>query len=152
MKMKAVLIGIALILALSNAQAQKGEMRQRMEAQKTAFITKALNLDTETAQKFWPVYNEYENERKALRDSYSIRDRREGGDLSDAEAEKMLVDIIELERKNLVLKEKYIDKMKSVISVRQIIRLYRTERQFKEQMLRGVRNRSENRRDRSGRR
>ncbi len=52
---------------VTQAQQRDGE---RLEALKVAFLTKKLSLNPEEAQKFWPVYNEYQTElRKARQDS-----------------------------------------------------------------------------------
>ena len=40
---------------------------ERLEALKIAFITKELNLSPEEAQRFWPVYNNYSQELKKVR-------------------------------------------------------------------------------------
>jgi len=40
---------------------------QRLEAYKIAYLTKKLNLSPSEAQKFWPIYNKYQEEVKNLR-------------------------------------------------------------------------------------
>lgn len=40
---------------------------ERVKALKIAYITQALNLTSDEAQKFWPVYNVYDNEIKKAR-------------------------------------------------------------------------------------
>ena len=62
------LLGIILFLNMSTeliAQ-ERREHYQRIEAIKVAFITKKLDLTTEEAQKFWPVYNNYQKELMVL--------------------------------------------------------------------------------------
>ena len=46
---------------------QKGGGGARLEAYKIAYITKRLNLTPEEAQKFWPIYNKYTTDMRALR-------------------------------------------------------------------------------------
>jgi len=43
------------------------EKRKKIESQKIAFITKALDLSSEEAQVFWPVYNDFSDEMKTIR-------------------------------------------------------------------------------------
>ena len=38
---------------------QDGREGGRLEAYKIAYLTQRLNLSTEEAQKFWPIYNKY---------------------------------------------------------------------------------------------
>ncbi len=52
----------------AGAQAQKKgknpeQWREKMKAEKVAFITSKVNLSVEEAQKFWPVYNEISERR-----------------------------------------------------------------------------------------
>ena len=57
-----------MLLFLSlNVVAQKN--RERIKALKVSFITERLDLTEKEAQKFWAVYNEYEN--KVFKIKYS---------------------------------------------------------------------------------
>ncbi len=50
----------------------------RIQALKIAYLTKKLNLSPEEAQKFWPVYNKYEDEiRKVKLDNRADELKRE---------------------------------------------------------------------------
>ena len=40
---------------------------ERVQALKVAFITKALNLTSAEAEKFWPIYNEFQDKRDVVR-------------------------------------------------------------------------------------
>src|SRR5436190_20382368 len=42
------------------------EKKEHIEALKVSYITQKLNLTKEEAQKFWPVYNEYQDTKDAL--------------------------------------------------------------------------------------
>jgi hypothetical protein len=69
--MKKYLLLILLTLGiLSDGWAQDGEQRDganKLEALKIAYLTKKLDLSTEEAQRFWPVYNKYAEEIKRVR-------------------------------------------------------------------------------------
>ena len=43
------------------------QKRERIESMKIGFITDKLSLSTEEAQKFWPVYNEYQAKQEKIR-------------------------------------------------------------------------------------
>jgi hypothetical protein len=62
--MKRVLLISTLFLAGFYVQAQSGS---RIETLKIAYITNKLNLSSEEAQKFWPIYNNYSLELKVAR-------------------------------------------------------------------------------------
>ena len=68
-----LLVFCALTFAGTTAIAQDKsaqERRERVESAKIAFLTDKMSLTTEQAQKFWPLYNEYEAKRRALLKSY----------------------------------------------------------------------------------
>ncbi len=46
------------------------EARERIEAQRIAFITDQLHLTPDEAARFWPIYNEYKDGLKDLRDEF----------------------------------------------------------------------------------
>jgi Skp family chaperone for outer membrane proteins len=46
---------------------ENSKMAQSIDALKMAYITKELNLSSEEAQKFWPIYNNYSSELKKAR-------------------------------------------------------------------------------------
>ena len=62
-------------------------------------------------------------------------------DMSDAEIEKWLNDRMKTEEKKIALHRTYIQKFKTVISIRQIALLQRAEKRFKRELLRRVRER-----------
>jgi len=60
--MKKYIYLVAIIATISlNAMAQKGE---RLEAMKIGFITERLNLSSDEAKVFWPVYNKFTDDLK----------------------------------------------------------------------------------------
>ena len=65
---KSILIIFISIFATSSLLAQKIN-RQKIQLLKTAFITDAVNLTPDEAEKFWPVYNLYSDEMRRLRNS-----------------------------------------------------------------------------------
>jgi hypothetical protein len=63
--MKKYLLIISLLLGFTIAGMSQDEDKKdggRIEALKIAYLTRKLNLTTEEAQKFWPVYNKYADE------------------------------------------------------------------------------------------
>ena len=53
-----------------HAQANGGNV-QDLESLKIAFISKQLDLTPDEAQKFWPVYNQYNKEFKQMRQQFN---------------------------------------------------------------------------------
>ena len=44
----------------------RAEMYERMKSAKIAFITDRLKLTPQEAEKFWPLYNEYEQQKNEI--------------------------------------------------------------------------------------
>ena len=68
--MKQFLLIIAFFLgsfSLVKAQNDRENRFEKVQALKIAFITQKLELTTDEAQKFWPVYNEYRSELQTAR-------------------------------------------------------------------------------------
>ena len=132
------LLGIILFLNMSTeliAQ-ERREHYQRIEAIKVAFITKKLDLTTEEAQKFWPVYNNYQKELMVL-----MRKRREDRQKTDIDPnEKINVDLT-YESRMLDLKKKYKKLYLKVIPAEKVLLLYQAEREFRERLIKQLKDR-----------
>jgi hypothetical protein len=144
--LKAGLIAILLTGAtgLLSAQHDRDFQRKREEirAQKIAFITTRLNLTPEEAQKFWPVYNEYESKKEAIK-----REFRKEADLhdididtlTDAEAAKIADDQIIQEQRLLDLEKEYYIKYKSVLPIKKVVLLFQADKDFQRVLLQKIR-------------
>jgi len=68
---KLILLLIIFTLFQFTLNAQKGGNREdQLESLKIAFITKQLRLSPDESKCFWPVFNQYMGEMKALRKSH----------------------------------------------------------------------------------
>jgi hypothetical protein len=115
---------------------ERREHYQRIEAIKVAFITKKLDLTTEEAQKFWPVYNNYQKELMVL-----MRKRREDRQKTDIDPnEKINVDLT-YESRMLDLKKKYKKLYLKVIPAEKVLLLYQAEREFREHLIKQLKHR-----------
>lgn len=108
-------------------------MRERLEAMKVAFITEKLALSPEQSQAFWPVYNEYQEKREALRSE--ARPKRTLAQMNDSDIKAMLDKQLETEVKLLDLRRTYFDRLQEVITVRQVALLQQAERDFNKQVV-----------------
>ncbi|MBI5219413.1 MAG: hypothetical protein HY958_10830 [Bacteroidia bacterium] len=124
----------------------KKERKNKIKAQKIAFITNKLDLSPEEAQVFWPVYNEYQKKiedigaerMKLMRDI-----KKNSATLSDKEMETIADKIVEQEMAEASLLKEYHQKFKKVLPKSKVLKLYQSEHQFKKQLLRDMRGRHE---------
>ncbi|MEO8412287.1 MAG: hypothetical protein ABI472_01455 [Ginsengibacter sp.] len=126
---KYILIFFMMLGSFSAIKAQEGDetRAEKIEALKIAFITQKLELSPDEAQKFWPVYNQYENEIHSLQ-----LDRNDGAALEN-------------EEKLLNIRKKYLGSFQKVISPQKVNRLFNAERDFRSILIRRLQNRNQQR-------
>ena len=120
------------------ASAQKGNP-DKLRSEKIAFISTELNLTPEEAEKFWPVYNVVDAEKKEAIDAVkearkalrkAIKDNAE-----DAEISKLLKEFISLEAKSREISAKSLDKVQKVLPAAKVAKLYLAEEKFRRQQI-----------------
>jgi hypothetical protein len=143
-----VLITIGL-LANHHSFAQKGEVaRERIETARIGFITNRLNLSSEQAPKFWPVYNDYNDKKQDIRKSLrKLKSENATLTASDNELITDMKEMLVLKQQEVDLEKDYMSKFLKVISPRQLAELYKTEKDFKEELLKVLQERRLNRRN-----
>src|SRR5687767_285682 len=115
MKIKLLISAIMLMIFQSFIMAQrpsaplKQESRDRIEAQRIAFITQKLRLTPDESAKFWPVYNEYKDALKDMRDDIERPDLM---NITDEEATITIERHLDLEEKRVELKRNLFMKLR----------------------------------------
>lgn len=121
--------------------------KERIKALKIAYITKDLNLSSTEAEKFWPVYNTFDEKQFELR---MVKMRKIRQDLkskplesfSDAEANNLLNQIDNLEEETFQNKKKLIVDLRKIISPMKILKLKQAEDDFNKTLLKQYRKRN----------
>jgi Skp family chaperone for outer membrane proteins len=105
-----LLYGLTLLLVFQ-VGAQDGN---RLGALKIAYLTKKLDLSPEEAQRFWPIYNKYDEEIHTVRIN-AVKDRTPE---------------IELEEKILNIRKKYSADFGKALSPEKVNTFFRAEKEF----------------------
>lgn len=112
--------------------------REKLKSHKIAFLTEKLDLTPEEAQKFWPVYNQFEenvyNERENFRKSHDYKPEDILG-LSNEEASEFIDAQLIHERRLLDMRNEFTSELKKIISSQKILRLLEAEREFKVELM-----------------
>lgn len=109
--------------------------RDKIKTLKIAYITEKLNLSEKEAQKFWPIYNDFEEEKSRLRDeAYNVRKKTNIETLSEDEAKQLLKEIRANENKRQAIENEFVDKLTNIISAKKVILLHKIEDDFKRKM------------------
>ena len=111
----------------------KKESRERIEAQRIAFITQKLSLTPDEAAKFWPVYNEHKDELKDMRDDI---DRPDLMNITDGEAAMIIEKHLQQEQIRLDMKKKLFSRLRTIIGPRKVLMLHAAEKEFNRELLR----------------
>ena len=128
------LTSILLILSFSLATFAQSN-GDKIKTLKIAYITEKLNLNEKEAQKFWPIYNEFEEENSNLRkQSYEARKKPDLNNISEEDALQLLKKIRQNEEKKEKLETNFINNLMKVISAKKIILLHKIEDDFKRKM------------------
>lgn len=135
--MKRLLPLLILLISISAFAQPDGKMKERIKAQKIAFITEKLNLSSDEAEKFWPIYNEFEASTEKVRnEGRGIKKQmRTNPDMSDAEADALLDKLTKAENDMHVAKVKLVNDLKEVIPSIKIIKLKAAEDSFNRKLL-----------------
>lgn len=139
MKKKFFKWGLSMFLFLSFSLMLLGQntQRERVEAEKVAFITKRMQLTPKQAQGFWPIHTEYEKAERNIKQKY--RNRLSIEAMSEAEAEEAIEKRLRMEEELLALKKNYFTRFKTVISPRQILLLQKANTEFRQYLLQEIR-------------
>jgi hypothetical protein len=139
----AILFLFAFAMAVMAQPGPRGEKRQeKMEAFKIAFFTERLQLTPDESKAFWPLYNQFENERDGLKDKFDLEDKKLEL-LSDKEVEAAIMQHIEMEEQLVKLRRDYVRRFMEVLPVRKVALLQRIDRDFKVALLEEIKKRRE---------
>jgi hypothetical protein len=112
--------------------------KEKVETFKIAFITKALNLTPDEAQKFWPIFNEYEVKKADSRKKLLMPARialSNTGTLTEKEVEVHLNNIFLHKTNEIEYQKDLLKKLKPVISINKIAALVTAESNYKLELL-----------------
>lgn len=135
-----LMIGSMALMAQTDADKAKEKKRDRaevekaMKAKKIAYISEKVELTPEEAEKFWPVYNEFEEKRmEATKEVFQrmekAKDKPE--DISDADAVKIMSERFDEEQALLDLKLIYHEKYLNILPASKVLMLYEVEMNFR---------------------
>ena len=126
-----------LVLGFGSNVAYAKLPQERVMAAKVAYLTRELGLSPQEAERFWPVYNEFENRRGDLRHRMKdLMDERDGGGYSsDERANAALDEWMNLREQELQLEKNFRKSMQGILPSRRLVVLHQAERDFQRELL-----------------
>ncbi|WP_265953740.1 hypothetical protein [Galbibacter sp. EGI 63066] len=151
--MKKYILLILMLGCFIHVEAQKKSKRDHIKSLKIAYLTENLHLTTEEAQKFWPIYNEYEEklfQLKYVQYKGIIKHQLSNenlSSLSEAKAKSLIREIETIDENLLKNDKELVKKLDGIISAKKIIHLKKLEHDFNRELLRRLRKASHDKKD-----
>jgi hypothetical protein len=116
------------------------EKKEQIKALKVAFLTTELNLTTNEAEKFWPIYNTFDDKQFELRHQKmkAFMKRMEDNSIdkmSEKDASLFLNQMESTEEELFLLRKKFISTLKGILPATKIIKLKKSEEDFNRKLL-----------------
>jgi hypothetical protein len=107
--------------------------RANIRAQRQDIVNRYLDLSPGEAEKFWPIYRDYQNDIGKINDqlvSLAADYMKNYGTLTDREASDTLDNYLFLQKKQADVKKVYVNKFKKAIPNKKVLRLYQLENEM----------------------
>ena len=128
---------------LEKRKAAFQDRKERIKSLKIAFISQKLALTSEEAEKFWPIYNKYDDKIMVLKEvQMKLRIQKRVG--TDEEALKKIEEAEEKEAEVMALKKKMRAELIPVISAEKVLKLEQLEQEFHRKLLEKLKDRRGN--------
>lgn len=142
MKKGMIILIVLAVYPLLQVHAQNANL-DKLNAYKIAFFTRRLNLTSQEAEKFWPVYNDFQSKRNAIQiERQQLNRNVNQNELNMSEKEMIETGdkLISLEVQEAALAQDYHKKFREILSPVKILRLYQAENQYRLQLLNELKN------------
>jgi hypothetical protein len=117
---------------------------EKINAARIALISEKLQLTPEQAEKFWPIYREFREQRQELRNKYRSAERTQDIAKPKAERDQELIQLgFELKQQIIDLEKKYSERLLKVISAQQLLALPKAEEEFRRMLLQRLQDRKD---------
>ena len=143
---KIIIITAALVFGAVNAFANnetKEDWKEKLQAEKIAFLTMEIGLTPQEAQVFWPVYNEINEEKdqamyEVIKYYWEMSKAIEAGK-PEKEIKTLLDKYLEAQEKQRKIDNDAADKYKKVLPTAKVAKLYIGEEKFRRLNIRKLR-------------
>lgn len=146
MKSKFLITSVTFFLLFGaiNAQQQSAKFVDKIQAQRVAFYTEKMNITPTEAQKFWPIYNEYSQKKNKLTLEKSRLTKfyiSSSATMTENDVDVTIKKYVQIIKQETDLFEEYNRKFREVLPAHKVMKLYLAEFQFREWLLRQIKER-----------
>jgi Spy/CpxP family protein refolding chaperone len=123
------------------------DKKEQIKALKVSFLTTELDLTTREAEKFWPIYNTFDDKQFEIRHQKMKAFKNRMSDsaidqMSDKEANVLLSQMESADEELYLLRKQFTNNLKVVLPTVKIIKLRKSEEDFNRKLLHQYRNKS----------
>lgn len=131
-------LGFCLAQPAFSQRGSGGRNMERIHTIKVGYITDRIHLTAQQASRFWPVYDQYEADMRALRQEIRRKYRGQG---QQNDSRQFIEDDLDAQEQIIATKRKYKDQFLQIISSQQLADLYVAEREFRKLLMQQLKNR-----------
>ncbi|MBE0391193.1 Spy/CpxP family protein refolding chaperone [Flavobacterium sp. 7E] len=142
MKFKKILPLLLLLTSFSIFAQSEGmkDKKEQIKAMKVSFITSELDLSTKEAQRFWPVYNSFDDKQFEIRHEKMKMCKTQLNDITlnkinEKDALSLIDKMEDSEDELYSLRKKYIKDLKEILPAAKILKLRKSEDDFNRKLL-----------------
>lgn len=137
--MKNILILLLITSATLQAQRKDKDKMEQIKAYRTAYFTEQLDLSSQEAEKFWPIFNSFSSEmrsiRKLERKELNSKVDELGAAMTDEEANALIDKKIAFNTQRLELEKKLIKELGAFFPATKILLVFKAEDDFRKTLL-----------------
>lgn len=121
---------------------QDPQVQEKIKNLRIAYISDKLGLTPEQAERFWPVYREFSDKRRDLRQEFVDARKQINAENPDPTQQEELVKLgLNLKQRELDLEKVYSDRLLKVITAQQMLTLRKAEGDFQRIILEQIQQR-----------
>jgi hypothetical protein len=139
---------LVFVTAVTLGQVREDKI-ERLKALRVAYISEKLNLSSEEAQRFWPVFNQFDDKQlelqKQKRQLMNKLRPENSVNLSEKETTDLMAEDDKIEQELQSNRQQLVKKLQGVIPNKKILMLRQIEIEFKQKLLNQMKNRKEGR-------
>lgn len=122
------------------AQDNIKDKKEQVKAMKVAFLTTELNLSTQEAEKFWPLYNSYDDKQFEIRHEKMRTFKGRMSDdalnrISEKDAAILLNQMDAADEELFLLRKKFTKSLRTILPAVKILKLKKSEDDFYRKLL-----------------
>jgi Spy/CpxP family protein refolding chaperone len=136
-----LMVAFAFVAAPAYAQDKSADMnmqilRDKLKADKKAVVAANMQLTDAEARAFWPIYDAYQNDLKAINERarnaiLAYADAYKAGPISDAAANKLLADTIAIDDAEARLRKDYAARLTQAMPASKAVRYLQIENKIR---------------------